>query len=62
MGMCTGKYDKNGWTFIFKANSIKEAEDFIDNNSRVINRKRCSILERNMHIQDFDTVQIPAFI
>ena len=37
--MCTGKYDKNGWTFIFKANSIKEAEDFIDNNSRVINRK-----------------------
>ena len=21
--MCTGKYDKNGWTFIFKANSMK---------------------------------------
>ena len=31
--MCTGKYDKNGWTFIFKANSMKEAEDFINNNS-----------------------------
>ncbi|ASW42001.1 hypothetical protein [Clostridium isatidis] len=60
--ICTGKYDKNGWTFIFKANSMKEAEDFIDSNSRNINKKRYSILEKDVHIQDFDTVQIPAFI
>lgn len=31
--MCTGKYNKDGWTFVFKANSIKEAEDFISKNS-----------------------------
>lgn len=30
--MCAGNYNKDGWTFVFKANSIKEAEDLINNN------------------------------
>lgn len=25
--MCAGKYDKNGWTLIFRARSFKEAEE-----------------------------------
>lgn len=30
--MCAGNYNKNGWTFVFKANSLKEAEELINNN------------------------------
>ncbi|NLK96015.1 MAG: hypothetical protein GX275_12650 [Clostridiales bacterium] len=29
--MCAGKYDRNGWTIVFKANSYKEAEYIIEN-------------------------------
>lgn len=28
--MCAGKYDKNGWTIVFKAKNYKEAEYIID--------------------------------
>lgn len=28
--MCAGKYDKNGWTIVFKAKNFKEAEDIIN--------------------------------
>ena len=24
--MCAGKYDKNGWTFVFRTNTYEEAE------------------------------------
>ncbi|WP_411169395.1 hypothetical protein ACH36K_02315 [Clostridium sp. MB05] len=61
--MCTGKYDKNGWTFIFKANSIKEAEDFINNNS--LRAKRNSIknvLNNNITMIDREKVHIQAWI
>lgn len=30
--MCAGNYNKDGWTFVFKANSVKEAEELISNN------------------------------
>lgn len=30
--MCTGNYNKYGWSFVFKANSVKEAEELINNN------------------------------
>ncbi|WP_253197991.1 hypothetical protein [Clostridium gasigenes] len=30
--MCAGNYNKDGWTFVFKANSVKEAEKLINNN------------------------------
>lgn len=28
--MCAGKYDKNGWTLVFKAKNYKEAEYIIE--------------------------------
>lgn len=28
--MCAGKYTKEGWSFVFKANSMAEAEYLID--------------------------------
>lgn len=30
--MCAGKYDKDGWTIVFKARSFKEAEEIVNNN------------------------------
>lgn len=29
--MCAGKYDKNGWTIVFKAKNYEEAEYIIEN-------------------------------
>lgn len=29
--ICAGKYDKTGWTIVFKAKNYKEAEYIIDN-------------------------------
>ncbi|SFU60711.1 hypothetical protein SAMN04487886_10731 [Clostridium sp. DSM 8431] len=34
--MCAGKYDKNGWTIVFKAKSYKEAEYIIDNTPSIV--------------------------
>ncbi|MBQ6820191.1 MAG: hypothetical protein IJO26_02710 [Clostridium sp.] len=31
--ICSGKYNKDGWTFVFKAKNLKEAQDFINKNS-----------------------------
>ncbi len=36
--MCAGKYDKNGWTIVFKAKNYKEAEYIIDNTP--LNRRK----------------------
>ncbi len=30
--MCAGKYDKNGWTLIFRARSFEEAEELANLN------------------------------
>lgn len=68
--MCTGKYDKNGWTFIFKANSIEEAEEIINNsNKRNLHKnkiKKDEVLMRNKEVNEIfhpiDRVQIPAFM
>lgn len=40
--MCAGKYDKNGWTIVFKAKSYKEAEYIIEH-TPLKNRKDCSL-------------------
>lgn len=61
--MCSGKYDKDGWTFVFKANSMKEAEDFINNNS--LSRKKSTIknvLDNNMSFMENEKIHIPAWI
>ena len=39
--MCAGKYDKNGWTLVFRARSFEEAEElanlnpFINRSNRI---------------------------
>ncbi|MGL4773045.1 MAG: hypothetical protein ACRC2K_05700 [Clostridium sp.] len=33
--MCAGKYDKDGWTFVFKARNFKEAEELTNKNRYV---------------------------
>jgi dihydroorotase len=36
--MCAGKYDKNGWTLVFRARSFEEAEELANLNP-FINRR-----------------------
>ncbi|MGL5414575.1 MAG: hypothetical protein ACRDDY_13525 [Clostridium sp.] len=36
--MCAGKYDKNGWTIVFKAKDFKEAEEIVNSNPFVNNK------------------------
>ncbi|MGL4848886.1 MAG: hypothetical protein ACRC28_08130 [Clostridium sp.] len=36
--MCAGKYDKNGWTIVFKAKDFKEAEEIVNNNPFMNNK------------------------
>ncbi|EKQ52443.1 MULTISPECIES: hypothetical protein [unclassified Clostridium] len=38
--MCAGKYDKNGWTLIFRARSFKEAEELANLNPFVHKKER----------------------
>ena len=32
--MCAGKYDKEGWTIVFKAKNINEAQELVERNKR----------------------------
>ena len=41
--MCAGKYNKDGWTIVFKARSFKEAENIIENAK--LNAKQESVKE-----------------
>lgn len=36
--MCAGKYDKNGWTIVFKVKDFKEAEEVVNNNPFMHNK------------------------
>ena len=38
--MCAGKYDKNGWTLVFRAKSFEEAEELANLNPFTIKRNR----------------------
>ena len=38
--MCTGKYDRNGWTLVFRAKSFEEAEELANLNPFTIKRNR----------------------
>ena len=68
--MCTGKYDKNGWTFIFKANSMEEAEEIINNsNNRRLYKNKIKeelVIMDSKEVKEIlnpiERVQIPAFI
>ena len=36
--MCAGKYDKNGWTIVFRAKNFEEAQDIVNNNPFIHNK------------------------
>ena len=40
--MCAGKYDRNGWTIVFKARNYKEAEYIIENTTLKA-KKGCNV-------------------
>lgn len=54
--MCAGKYDKNGWTIVFKAKSINEAEELVTRNSQKRSRKISSPIIEN------EKVSIPSWM
>ena len=54
--MCAGKHDKNGWTIVFKARNINEAEEIVSRNSRRKKRAVASSIIEN------ETVSIPAWM
>ena len=59
--MCAGKYSKDGWTMVFKAKSIREAEELLSINSA----KRESLRKQeliNTQLMDNDRVLIPSWI
>lgn len=59
--MCAGKYNKDGWTMVFKAKNIREAEELLSINSakRELNKKSNII---NTQIVENDRVLIPAWM
>ena len=36
--MCAGKYDKNGWTIVFRAKNFEEAQDIVNNDPFIHNK------------------------
>jgi hypothetical protein len=54
--MCAGKYDKNGWTIVFKAKNINEAQQLVERN----NNKRNN-MNRLQNIND-NKVMLPEWI
>lgn len=38
--MCAGKYDRNGWTLVFRARSFEEAEELANLNPFINRRAR----------------------
>ena len=59
--MCAGKYSKDGWTMVFKAKSIREAEELLSINSA----KRESLRKQeliNTQLMDNDRVLIPSWM
>lgn len=59
--MCAGKYNKDGWTMVFKAKNIREAEELLNMNSakRQLNRKSNMI---NTQIVENEGVLIPSWM
>lgn len=45
--MCAGKYDKNGWTIVFKAKNYKEAEYIIEHTPLNI-KKQIAVKDNNV--------------
>ncbi|MDR3594873.1 hypothetical protein [Clostridium sp.] len=43
--MCAGKYDKNGWTLVFRARSFKEAEELANLNPFTYKKHKLNLLQ-----------------
>ena len=59
--MCAGKYNKDGWTMVFKAKSIREAEELLSINSARRELARKNELLRSQLIES-DRVSIPSWM
>lgn len=59
--MCAGKYNKDGWTMVFKAKSIREAEELLSINSA---RRELAKKKDLLHSQliENDRVSIPHWM
>lgn len=51
--MCVGKYDKNGWTLVFKAKNYKEAEYIIEH-TPVSFKKNIKVEENKEQDEELD--------
>lgn len=74
--MCAGNYNKDGWTFVFKANSVKEAEALISNNKfspKILYNHDCQNIYKevidekidsniNIHMIDSEIVEVPTWM
>lgn len=54
--MCAGKYDKNGWTIVFKAKNINEAQQLVERNSNKQNNNKI------LHSINDEKVMLSAWI
>ena len=59
--MCAGKYDKNGWTIVFKAKNINEAEELLSINSAKRELAKKKDLLHSQLIEN-DRVSIPSWM
>lgn len=57
--MCAGKYTKEGWSLVFKASSIEEAEEILSSNK--FNRKPVVTEVKQVPIIE-EHVSIPSWI
>lgn len=66
--MCVGKYDKNGWSIVFKARNVQEAEKIVSLNTERVNRVITPVMETisnqviNPIMIETDTVTIPSWL
>lgn len=59
--MCAGKYNKDGWTMVFKAKSIREAEELLSRNSAKRELAKKKDLLHSQLIEN-DRVSIPSWM
>lgn len=59
--MCAGKYNKDGWTMVFKAKSIREAEELLSINSAKRELAKKKDLLHSQLIEN-DRVLIPSWM
>ena len=59
--MCAGKHNKDGWTMVFKAKNMREAEELLSINSakRELERKRNLF---NSQLIENEIVSIPSWM